>query len=27
VDTFLTKLVNWEFAAALLKDAEQPKAA
>jgi len=27
VDTFLTKLVNWEFAAALLNDAEQSKAA
>ncbi len=27
VETFLTKLVNWDFAAALLEIAEQPKAA
>ena len=27
VETFLTKLVNWDFAAALLKDADQPVAA
>ncbi len=27
VETFLTKLVNWDFAAALMKAADQPKAA